>query len=288
MTKLTVSYSEISTARQCPHKHKLAYQDRWTRETKSPALKRGTLWHTILETWYRAIKESYKLRIDDAKDRIQLAKQDIGGMLSEIDDTEERELLSWMWEGYLEVYGEDEDWQVLSVEQTYIAPLKTPTGNRSRIDLKIKLDLVVLNLPDNRIYVVDHKTARNMPTDREYALDDQFGLYIWGMKQIGVDIFGAWHSASRTQKNKSKPQDMSDRFKRTKMYRTDTELDTLAVEAYLTAKTVWYDQANWRSPDPDTCRWKCDYTEACLGSRKGMDEPNLLKSLGMVQDFTRH
>jgi hypothetical protein len=278
MSKHVVSYSEISTARQCPHKHLLAYRERWVGEIRSPALRRGTAWHKALEIWYRS------LMLEPGAGR----PVDVVDFLMDVDDTEERELLLWMWAGHLERYATDNQWQILAVEHAVEVALPTPKGNTSNIRLKAKIDLIVREHATQRIYVVDHKSARNMPGPLEFAIDDQFGLYVYAMRQTGVDVFGAQHSVARTQRNVTKPQSLEDRFARTRTYRTADELHTIAVEAYKTAAAVWYGGADYRSPNTDTCRWRCDYTEACLAGRKGLDERQMLEALGYRQDWTRH
>ena len=278
MTKLAVSYSEINTARQCPHKHLLSYKQRWTRQTSSLPLIRGTNWHSILELWYKGIKD----------ENVTEATTIINELIESVEDEEQRDILQWMWSGYQEKYGFDQEWEIIDVENKYETWLPTPTGSRSKIRIKLKIDMVIRDRSSGKYYVVDHKSTGSPVKTKDYALDDQFGLYVWGMKQLGYPIFGSYHSAALTRKNKVKPQDLDDRFARTRLYRTDKELQTLAVEAYHSAAAVWYQGHEHRTPNTETCSRMCDYKEACLGGRKGMDEQRLLEASGFVQDFTRH
>lgn len=306
------SYSEISSARQCPHKHVLQYQQRWVGEKTSPALARGTHWHNCMELWYQAIQAAQKVEGMSAQQEIlQWARNAIPSYIrDEVSDEKERALLFYMWDGYQEQWGEDDNWEIIMVEEKVIVPLPTDRGGRSRFRLKFKADVVIRERDTGRVAVIDHKTARNMPNDKEFSMDDQFGLYVWGLRQVGIDCFSAIHSVARTfmpapddrpkdEQGRSLNKDgtvskqqpagstLEERFKRTRMYRTDKELHSIAVEAYKTLRAVWMGGADYRVPG-DHCRYRCEFMETCLAGRKGQDERRMLLAGGFRQDFTRH
>lgn len=306
-TTQIVSYSEIDTARQCFLKHRWSYKERWVGISKSPALSRGTLWHKVLEDFYLVIL--FFQQIADGKwepafpavkvgDDLILEEAFKAGMAHLVNPAgnyldEDADLIGWMFTGYVELYGIDPNWKILGVEQAMEFWLPTERGGRSRFKVKMKLDLVVRDLELDRRIVVDHKSGKNLPYSKELDVDDQFGLYVWGMRQAKVPVFGAVHSAARTQRNKNQdrfPQALEERFKRTPLYRTDTELNAVAVDAYRSAKAAYGFKPGEepRSPNTDTCRWKCDYLEVCLGTRKGMPEKSLLNDFGFEQNFQRH
>jgi hypothetical protein len=255
---IVVSWSEIDTFRQCPFKHDLAYRQRWQSDIESPALTRGTAWHRLLEIRYEG-------QMANNPDDALLA---INGLLSYDDGTqsEEQELLEWMYDGYCEMWDEqDQEWEVKAVEFKGFAPLD------ERFTLKVKIDLVAARR--GRLWVWDHKSGKNLPYSKELDLDDQMGLYIWCMRQMGYPVAGAIYSAARTQRNKT-DQPLAERFTRIPLRRTDFELDTIAREALATCYKMWPEGADWgelreRNTNTDTCRWKCGFTEACLSSRKG-------------------
>ncbi len=302
------SWSEIDTARQCPHKHELGYKERWRSDRTSPALARGTSWHQAMEVWY-----DHTIPEDQRFDTIRgLFGQDVHESLRGPED----DLLWWMFEGYRDHYGQDGQWKIVAIELPFQVPLRTvrpdgSLGRRSRIWLKGKIDLVVLG-PGGRLWIIDHKTCANLPQDKELALDDQFGLYTWALRELGRPIFGSLHNAVRTKRpnpNDDRPMDEQgrrlnkdgtvsknqpagttpeERFKRTLLHRTDAELDIIAAEAYQTLHAVYSKGVTERHPNSDTCKWRCDYLEACLGGRKGQDERRLLEDLGFSIDLTRH
>lgn len=272
---VVTSWSEIDAFRQCPFKHHLAYRERWQSDADKPALARGTAWHEIMEAHYEGIRNG----------------TDPWGVIGTLlnihgEQTEQQELLMWMYMGYCELYGKDKDpgWTIKEIEWKGFAPLPNPHGGPSRFMLKVKIDLIAAKR--GRLWIWDHKTARNLPSDKELDLDDQFGLYIWCMRQLGYPVAGAIYNTARTQRNK-KPMEMNERFSRVPLSRTDVELDTLAAEAYLSAEKAWVevqDVLPERTPNTDTCRWKCDFTEACLTGRKGGNAEAMLTAHGYTSN----
>ena len=284
---IVVSWSEIDTFRQCPHKHRLGYQERWTSQGSSPALTRGIMWHALLEYHYKSLQECPGDLERAGRVAWEFALRDPRA----VQDQEVLDLLMWMYTGYVEQWGADPDWEILAVEERYHVPLLTASGQRSRFVLKMGIDLAVKDRSmRNRIFLVDHKTGANLPAQKELDLADQFSTYMWGLRRSGMDVFGAMWNGARTKRN-IKPMAPTDRFARPLLARTDYELDTVAREAYATARTM-YSPRNLaeRHPDPDTCKWKCSYVEACLMGRKTGDvkEREYLADAGFRQDWTRH
>jgi RecB family exonuclease len=297
---ITVSFSEIDTIRQCLFKHELGYKQRWRTDRTSPALQRGTDWHQILEVHYGEIRQWQQeqdagvVLVRDAAlaERIWARVHPLLYDTTTGHQTDEQALLEWMYRGYIDAYGLDPQWDILAVEHAPVMWLPTPGGRRSRFQVKMKIDLVVRDRPTGQILVVDHKSGKDLPKDKELDLDDQFGLYVWGLRQLGYDVFGAVHSAARTLKYKdeSKAQPLTERFSRKRLPRTDRELQTIAVEAYRAARLAYSFKEGEapRSPNSDTCNWRCDFKEACLLGRKGSNTQAVLRDLGFTQDFTRH
>lgn len=284
MTDIIVSWSEINTYRQCPHKHMLSYKERWTRATRSPALTRGTLWHDVMAHHYAGLMNR---TMKAAKKAIV---QLLGIGLPDEQRTDEQVLVEWMYAGYIEKYGIDQEWEVVGIEYTNLVPFPWRSTHADLLGvqfiLKVKIDL--LTKWSRWAWLVDHKSGKDLPNKKELDLDDQFPLYHWAMQQQGVDIHGTIHNAARTQRNKTKAQPLDERFKRTPIDHKASELEIIAREAFETVERAYVDGYAGRTPDPEMCRFRCDYSEACIAGRKGIDERFLLKGQGFVQDFTRH
>lgn len=285
-----VSYSEIDTFRQCPFKHELAYKERWSRPpVEGSPLSRGSLFHSVMEAHYLELQRRRQGPSTQAQASADIYRI-LQGTPAYPEQTEEQELVEWMMQGYIEYYGADPTWEIVAVEYANEFWLPTDRGTRSPYKLKIKIDLIVKIA--GRLWIVDHKSCKDLPTDKMLELDDQFGLYTWALRQLGFKVHGSLHNACRTLRYKNnKPQPLDERFRRTMMYRTDEELVEIAIEAYKTARRA-YAQTKLgmaeRNPNTDTCRWRCDFTEDCLGSRKGVDLRGLLVAHGFEQNRERH
>lgn len=307
--QVIVSYSELDTFRQCPLKHLLAYKQRWTKpKAEDSALGKGTLWHKVMEAHYGVIKrhqEAPEQRLSPQYERQILAEaQDKATDLMFDPDTgkqtEVQELMQWMYAGHVEQYGIDREFSVVGIELGPHVPLPWPDGRPSHYILKTKLDLLVKD-SFGQLWIIDHKSGANKPSEFEMQIDDQFGLYQWAMEALGYEVAGSIHSYARTTRNtgdhegaaaKYKPQTLDQRFERFYLNRSKRELKALADDAFAAARNAYPPQGKtlplYSAPDPRNCGWKCDFKEAHLMLREGMDLKYVMQSEGFAQDFTRH
>lgn len=292
---IIISYSELDSFRQCPMKHDLGYKQRWQRPTKAgSALDKGSTWHALLEDHYgvllQAQREGWRLdsaRIIEQLDQIRLRHcYDERGEQSEV-----QSLIEWMYDRYVRNWGLDDDWEIVAIEHHAEFYLPTPNGGRSRFKLKMKLDLVVKE--NGRLWIVDHKSGRNLPDQKNLEFNDQFGLYTWGLRHMGRKVLGAIHNATRTQRNKNdslEAQPPESLNARKRLNRNDHELNLIAIEAYKTARLAYSIPVREapRHTNEDTCGWRCDFRDVCIASRKGGDLDDMLVATGFEQNFTRH
>lgn len=303
----TVSWSEIQTFRSCPHKHELQYLERWSMTPPDhTALGMGILYHLAMERHYLALAA----KMDPQAEVYEL----LGQWRGEGRDPDIIDLIEWMYAGHVKMWGNDDRWEILAVEYSFEFPLLDADGSPTGFRLKGKIDVIVRDRETRRVFVVDHKSCSALPKQRELDLDDQMGLYLWGLRQLGKNPMGAVYSAARTAMNKGdkpgaleaweqakaagekpgarpKPQELSDRFSRTYLTRTPRELDVIALETLATARAMYSpDNAHERHPDTDRCKWMCGMLEACLIGRKTSPEREraFLTEIGFKQDFRRH
>lgn len=311
--RITVSYSELSTFRQCPLLHMVKYQQRWTKPvTPGGALDKGKLWHAVQEIHWKIIFEwnathPANKRRTDAQDKTLLAKirKAIAPLLYDQESgaqTEVQELIEWMYKGWLELYGTDRDsFKPLAIEHPIEVPLKDERGMPTRFVLKARIDLIGRDLGSGLLVVVDHKSGGNLPDDLALELDDQFGLYLWLLRMAGKNAAASWHWGARTQRNqadhpgyegRSKPQTLEQRFRRTLLTREDIELKNIALDAYHAANAAYpLDPDNaprYSAPNPRSCSWMCDIKAAHLMARKGRRLDEALFEHGFHVDRTRH
>jgi hypothetical protein len=322
--QLTVSWSEIDAGRQCKLKHKLSYKDRWTMPVAdNSALGKGVLWHLVMETHYKVIMDAQALgeggrmvwmhegrqltadelmsRCNAAVDKL-LSKASAGGH-----DSAMVHLAGWMYDGYTAVYGLDDEHDILGVETTHLAPLGSIVIDSREVPVTLKFT-IDRTIRDKRgdIRVLDEKSCANLPRDSDFDFLDQFGLYTWGLRALGINVRGAIHSAARTTRNQGdiikpgdegykksmKAQTLDERFKRTNIAYTKAQLDDVRQSALDDVQEL-YSSANrhQRQADSDRCKWRCSFTEACLfGRRTGkMSETiKMLELQGFTQERERH
>lgn len=300
---IIVSYSELDTFRQCPLKHAILYGQRWTKPPKpDSALAKGSLYHKVQEEIFRQIKayqdahngRNPKEGSADARKLMAKIWEAINPMLWDPqsgEQTEVQNLIEWMIKGWFDHYGLMDDWRIKAVEHQIITPLPDERGRNSRYHLKAKLDLVVRIRSNGGLWVVDHKSGANLPTQMDLEIDDQFGLYTWSMRKVGKPVIGSLHAANRTQRNKS-PMALADRMSLTYLNRPEIELDNIAIDAYRVARAAHPPKGRetipYSSPDPRQCGWKCDLKEPHLIMRRGRKMSEVLTEYGYKIDRTRH
>lgn len=311
--RTVVSYSELSTFRQCPLLHHVKYQLRWTKPVEpGGALDKGKLWHAVMEVHYKKIYEWNKAhpevsRRTDAQERslIRTCRKAVQPLLADPttgEQTEVQALIEWMYDGFIAMYGADRDhFRPLAIEHPIEVPLLDEHGTPTRFILKARIDLIGIDLTNGLRGVVDHKSGANLPDDMALEIDDQFGLYCWMLKQAGKKASNAFHFAARTQRNqadfpdytgRSHPQTLEQRFRRTPLTREVVELDNLALDAYHAARAAYPDDEAYRAlysaPNPRSCGWMCDIRREHLMMRKGRKLQEVMIEGGWHIDKTRH
>lgn len=292
MATRDVSHSELDAIRQCRLKHQLSYRELWQPRETARALSLGTRMHRILEIHYRQMAG---IPFPDGGGKEPDLPQTIEACLYEVDgsQTEEQERCQWMWEGYQERYGDREaEWEIVDVEFQFQAWLRNAKGNRTSYRLNGTVDLLVKDWSTGgSLWGVDHKTISrrdlSKPLDKDLDFDDQNALYTWGMRERGQDVRGFIFNHVRSDQL-VRDMTLEERFRRTVVTRTGTELGIMVREALETYQSAYSSVAPRgakrgdrppRSPDPDRCWWRCPFTEPCLMARKGTNLGGLLDDL---------
>ena len=303
---ITVSYSELDTFRQCPLKWWTLNVQKWSKPDQPGQGKtRGTLWHSVMQNHYESLRFNRGMPADElipsATSAVFPVLNDDAGLRSE-----DQELAEWMYDGYVQRWGIDPDWEIVDIEEKLVVPLPRPpnmpdSGREFLLKCKIDLGVIEHGFGKPAYWVVDSKSAKDTARRGELELADQFGLYQWAKRQQGVKAAGSLYNGARTQRNtadwpdyagKLKPQTLEQRFVRERMHRTPLELTRLAADAWITADEAYgmlerrrsADIPVYSSPDPSVCKWKCDMKEVHLLMRKHqkVNLPVLLKDFGFT------
>lgn len=192
--------SERNLFKRCQWAWERSYQDNLEyKRPESTALWFGTGIHLALEKWYIPGKKrgidpvtTWIEYVDESRANTEYINTYMDGDFSEA--VSARELGIDMLNQYLDEYGAEEHWEVISAEQNFQVPIKhkswfdagdlaedTPIFGRTEETTTYvgTFDLVVRDTRDGKIYMVDHKTAAQLGAQNtQYLpLDDQAGAY---------------------------------------------------------------------------------------------------------------
>jgi hypothetical protein len=176
--------SELKTLRRCPREHFLAYEQGVRPVDEAEALRFGSLMHRGLEAWWLAVQSG--------ADRLDAAMAALVNAVDPFEEARAREMLI----GY-NARWYDEPLDVIAVEKEFRAPLVNPeTGAPSRtFQLGGKLDVIVIDRRDGRVYKVEHKSSsEDIGVGSNYwkrlTLDPQISTYYAGARELGYDVAG--------------------------------------------------------------------------------------------------
>lgn len=305
--ELTLRYSALATLAECQLKFKLQYAS----GLSTPPGRRlvlGSAYHALMQGHYESFRDSDTRKqprdLDAARKRAgrRLTEYKRGEGIEHIDD-EMLEQLRWMYQGYVEVYGTENDLdQFLVIDEKRVVPMLTWKG--IKVNLQVTADLIGHHRIWDRWLLIDHKTAsqRDASKDavkKENQLDPQRALYsasysMYGPKKGRIPIFAAYHNVVRTDQLK-REMTMEERFGRSPIF-YDLEgrelravweeakvLARKAVEIHLGIGTLY------SSPDPNECSWKCPFTAVHLTSRAtGREIVKVALDYGAIRDPQWH
>lgn len=189
MPALSVRTSERSTWKRCRQQWAYAYLQRLKPKTEAPALRFGGLIHKALELRYppgikrgphpaKTFERLYLEELHEAEDKW-------GFRDSEGDWANALDLGTAMLNAYVDEFGKDEQYKVISSERTFSVPVLSPSGKVAFYYVGT-IDGVWEDRSDKAKLLNDYKTTKNNPADLDYlALDDQADAYwTWGVDAL--------------------------------------------------------------------------------------------------------
>lgn len=211
--------SRLRCFRTCARLHQYTYIEGW-RPAKEPEYFRvGSLVHTGLECWWKAVANNHALPgrpcgIDgcggtteasglcgicdwhggDVADPLDWALSAVQGLCF---DPYEQVRVEEMLRGYhLRWFGEADRYDVLAVELTFDAPLLNPKTRAASKTWRLagKIDAIVRRREDGHVLVVEHKTCGESIDDESdhywgtLALDHQCSAYVIGAEAHGYKV----------------------------------------------------------------------------------------------------
>ena len=186
-----VTNSMIKTFRRCPRQFYYKYVQRLRpKMDKSRPLKMGTWMHALLEEYYAG--RDWKARHQQFCEQYSRLFDEEKEALGDLPHDCKRLMLSYLWH-----YGANKDdpfhgWEVEGTELTIEAPLGVgDVVLRGRIDMAIH--------DRYGLWLVDHKNQKQFP-DFAFRLNDtQSALYLWIMRELGIEVEGFIWNYLRTK-----------------------------------------------------------------------------------------
>jgi hypothetical protein len=227
------------------------------------------------------------------------------GLDSENDEAkweDAKELGVEMLEAYVELYGNDSDWEVLGTEQPFQYPVRHPQTGKVLFNYVGIIDLIMRQVSTGRIWIWDHKTTDSIARWlRTLPLNEQAGSY-WAfgvpwMREQGIinprildDLSGMYFNFLRRARRDERPTNAlgqflnkdgtvskrqpPQQFHREPTYRTDYDRDQVyrrALNDFREMEMVRKGRlANKKSPSIFNCP-NCGWTDVCELHETGAD-----------------
>jgi hypothetical protein len=185
--------SRMRTFRDCARRHQLAYVEGWRPVRDAEALRFGTLVHRGLEAYWRAIQVWQQDSSILAPDALSAALAAIAVETDPFDRVKAEEILRVYAERWI---ADEQEYEVLDVEAQFECSLLNPeTMHPSKTwRLAGKIDVIVRRRLDERVLVIEHKTAgEDVSSDdatywTKLAIDPQCSAYVIGAESLGYQV----------------------------------------------------------------------------------------------------
>lgn len=185
-----------------------------------------------------------------------------------------------MLENYVEHWA-DEQFKVITTEHTIKRALKTPDGEKTGANVNCRVDAIVEDKANGKLYVLEHKTFTSF-TLAQLFRDHQFVCEAWlakklAKKLVGRPIAGVIYNGLRKQLPSKRVKLAL--FERHTVYVNQSQIEVFKLRAYHTwlqmndPNVVIY-------PQPNMIRCNmCHFKEVCLEYMRGGEYQYLLDNL---------
>lgn len=175
---LRTSHSEVKKYRRCKRQYFYSSVEKIEQRLPAPRLKFGNWKHKLMQAHYSGgdWRKEHTRQLKSFDNLFLEEREYYGDLPQQVERAMESYLFHYRHE--------EENWEVLHCEETFEA--EVVEGDV----LSFKPDLIIREISTDRIWCVDHKTVRSMP-DADWRIEDlQSTLYPWGLRELGMDIYG--------------------------------------------------------------------------------------------------
>ena len=178
---ITIRNSERSSLKRCPARWWWSWVQGWQANKPNDKLWFGGGIHQALAEWYQP---GFSRGTDPRKTWLKFCHdeeiyvKDNKALPDEVEWIAARDLGFAMLDSYLELYGDDPSWNVISTEQAFQAKITMPNAPGGYVVLLGTFDGVYRDAEhNNALMLMEHKTAAGMPNVGWLEIDDQAGTY---------------------------------------------------------------------------------------------------------------
>jgi len=190
MSEFPLSFSQMRVYKRCPWRYNQEYNNGIRRRSTRLTMATGDFIHRLLHQMYA--KDGWREEWGRIKSEYQDAQlfdegvEEIAGLSERVYSVLDR----YEQQVYLP---HDADLTILHLEEEL-------TASYRGIVFVVKPDLVVRD-KQGLVWLLDHKTTMDFKEDTETELryDDQMSLYLWALRERGLDVMGAAHNLIRTR-----------------------------------------------------------------------------------------
>lgn len=176
-TPVTISHSSVKKFRRCKRQYFYSVVQELEPRLPDVKLKTGSWFHSLMQAHYLG-GDWRKEHAAQLKEFNKLFKEE-RDIYGDMPEAVERWMESYVWH----YRKEEADWEPLYVEQTF----KVTFAEGDVFTFKPDLIVRDHSTKEKAIWVVDHKTAKSMPSG-EWRLEDlQSTLYPWALRE-GTDL----------------------------------------------------------------------------------------------------
>lgn len=168
MAQLVTGYSMVKSARRCMKQYEMRYVRGYQRKRPAAPLIRGTILHEMLHA-----RATPKLKAGAV-----LAKYEakFGELFREEKDEYGEDFLGDLkrvYDGYLRTYGSDDNIKYEASEEEVEVDIGQGLIYKGHLDKRL------ITLDDERRWLMDHKTHKNIPDESQRLNDYQILMYLW-------------------------------------------------------------------------------------------------------------
>lgn len=288
---IKISYSKAQAFKSCEYKFWLAHVRKYADDSvkpglmpneKSPALRRGTHGHLMMEKFHNEVKDNVPFPYDASKCTEIMGNVIAWGIGENSEDT--ATVMKQMMHYATNVFPY-KNWRILEVEREYRIAVGVDTTGKHKV-VPITIDLVVdIN---GVIVLIDHKFSADAYKDDRIDIEPQLPIYIGVLRALGVKASYGIYNFMRTRDMKNVEEQVIQKPVRANDIRIQ---QSFRDHLYTIEKIIAFQKAMDENPNMVPARTPnnncdyCDFRRICKTALKGEDTTLMIQHGFTANDY---